>query len=1222
MSRADWGTSAREAEAYLADVYATHTGFELVVVTSAEQDDRVALRKRLQQHGARIEVVEPSLAAVAEAPVLEADQPGGAVRWIELRDDASAEEAKRAWRELAVALNRSRDRLRSRHRYVWVLAGPLWLRRIMTVHAQDIYSGAFKAPHVIARRWPELGWLHIPSLQFDTSGAWTRLSSVLLTDLDGTLDREMLDVDVVFISGDLTAHGQPAEFEQVDSFLLQLCSRLERRSDTRPLVLAVPGDRDMQRERPAFERWCEVLDGWNQRSGSGNGAGDPLLDASIVSSLELLFANYLDWARRWAPQTDMVGMKPSVGHVRDWVRSHLPGDWSVIIEKDDWQVGIQGFNTVWASRAGGTLGGRIACEQLAAVSHESAREVRTWAGLIQDLSWVTGASPETSRLPRSSRWDLCLHSHGCARSSEEPSPIATPWPDRIIPGRLSGSFTRENSEGISGYSVGRLNAETVRVKSRFWVTSGAEQDWRLGSAPWSAKAQTPWGAKAALDTTSVSSEEIERYQLDMLERSLGQPKSLIEPRLTLSMPASDRELSESLSVPAAFALLRERGGRVLSVGGPFGSGRTCLLAWVWRELVAHGPGSLGLPEDTVPIYVPVQGLTGERRGLGDLIQTMVSRSRFADLGTRLFRRGRLLLMFDGLDEIPDLRDHAEVIGWIEEILDGLSDSLVIVTHSGVPSPSFGAGSLPLRLPPLDFDQIRALVRQWHERDDSGSPRPDALVEQLALAPDPASERLAEFAHSPGWLALLWKEVLAHGGPFSYWATIDLYREGLRAELVGYAFLSERKTFEALAAWIHEQRGRRWASASEWHAAIEQTRASSDHVTTEGLLERGLMAGMLRRRGDQLGFTHVGIQEYLTAAHLREHHRVDELAKVLVERLDDGWWREVISMVLMDDPQDYPLATIPFLHACASHPSFPHWAGSPMLERMFDVPAVKNGLVRISKRVRERLLQPASIPPSRIEAPRGGVELSRVPGGPFTMGAPDSEPGGTRDERSVHELTLDAFYIARTPVTNTEYGRYLRANPGTPTPRFWDDRRFNQPEQPVVGVSWDEASAYCDWAGLALPTEAQWERACRAGTTTRFHAGDNEADLARVGWYARNADGRVHAVRTRDPNALGLFDMHGNVREWCRDDFGSYAKIPRVGDGLRHPPSETGSRVYRGGSYLDGPAEARSAARRPILPSYRLDSLGFRPIALVSGQARPSVAAATAASQSTSVRTST
>jgi formylglycine-generating enzyme required for sulfatase activity len=170
---------------------------------------------------------------------------------------------------------------------------------------------------------------------------------------------------------------------------------------------------------------------------------------------------------------------------------------------------------------------------------------------------------------------------------------------------------------------------------------------------------------------------------------------------------------------------------------------------------------------------------------------------------------------------------------------------------------------------------------------------------------------------------------------------------------------------------------------------------------------------------------------------------------------------------------------------------------------------------------------------------------------------------------------------------------MAANPGVGEPEAWGDRDFNQPNQPVVGVSWEEALAYCKWAGLTLPTEAQWEYACRAGTTTRYSSGDSEEDLGRVGWYDDNSKDRLHGVGEKGPNGFGLYDMHGNVWEWCMDVFGSYEQRPRAGDGLRHEPVGGAYRVLRGGSFANSAWSARSAYRFGRHPGSRGLFLGFR-----------------------------
>jgi formylglycine-generating enzyme required for sulfatase activity len=231
----------------------------------------------------------------------------------------------------------------------------------------------------------------------------------------------------------------------------------------------------------------------------------------------------------------------------------------------------------------------------------------------------------------------------------------------------------------------------------------------------------------------------------------------------------------------------------------------------------------------------------------------------------------------------------------------------------------------------------------------------------------------------------------------------------------------------------------------------------------------------------------------------------------------------------------------------------------------------------------------------IESKQGGVKLVLVPGGRFWMGSAWNDEQARDDEKPRHEVELASFYLARSPVTNAQYQRYMRKNPGVSAPEFWGDRRFNQDDQPVVGVSWYEADAYCKWAGLVLPTEAQWEYACRAGTTTRYWSGDTEEDLARVAWYDGNSGGQVHEVEEKMANAWGLHDMHGNVWEWCHDGGGeSYATPPREGDGLRGESWEQSYRVVRGGVWYNDASYARVARRDVKHPNWRLDGVGFRP----------------------------
>jgi formylglycine-generating enzyme required for sulfatase activity len=243
----------------------------------------------------------------------------------------------------------------------------------------------------------------------------------------------------------------------------------------------------------------------------------------------------------------------------------------------------------------------------------------------------------------------------------------------------------------------------------------------------------------------------------------------------------------------------------------------------------------------------------------------------------------------------------------------------------------------------------------------------------------------------------------------------------------------------------------------------------------------------------------------------------------------------------------------------------------------------------------------------IYAERGGYELVFIPGAAFMMGSPEDEEDREADESPMHEVQISDFYMGRYPVTNEEYGRFLAENPTMREPEVWGSQLYNQPNQPVVGVSWYDAKAYAEWAGLRLPTEAQWEYACRAGTATRYYTGDSESDLDRAGWYRGNSGGKLHPAGEKEPNAFSLYDMHGNVWEWCQDkcelDYENQlivtwnytdGLVNTYTDGLVDPVCTTGSsRVLRGGMFDRSAGYCRSAKRSGEHPSRRSLYLGFR-----------------------------
>jgi formylglycine-generating enzyme required for sulfatase activity len=212
-------------------------------------------------------------------------------------------------------------------------------------------------------------------------------------------------------------------------------------------------------------------------------------------------------------------------------------------------------------------------------------------------------------------------------------------------------------------------------------------------------------------------------------------------------------------------------------------------------------------------------------------------------------------------------------------------------------------------------------------------------------------------------------------------------------------------------------------------------------------------------------------------------------------------------------------------------------------------------------------------------------------GNFVMGS----AFGREDEAPPHPVELSRFHIARFAVTNREYRIYLERTETRPPP-CWNDPGFNHPDQPVVGVSWHEAVDYCAWLSRAmdapyrLPTEAEREFACRAGTTTSYPWGDSpERDCGEYGrrWLAGGPE-----IVGGPPNGFGLCNMADNVHEWCLDWYGK--------DYYRHSPAkdprgpETGiRRASRGGSWRHQVKVTRSSARSAISPGFHYADFGFR-----------------------------
>jgi formylglycine-generating enzyme required for sulfatase activity len=242
--------------------------------------------------------------------------------------------------------------------------------------------------------------------------------------------------------------------------------------------------------------------------------------------------------------------------------------------------------------------------------------------------------------------------------------------------------------------------------------------------------------------------------------------------------------------------------------------------------------------------------------------------------------------------------------------------------------------------------------------------------------------------------------------------------------------------------------------------------------------------------------------------------------------------------------------------------------------------------------------PAAPPP----APSALADFVYVQGGTFRMGSPN----GDNDERPVHDVTVRGFYMGKHEVTQREWAEVMGANPSN----------WKGDDLPVETVSWHDAIEYCNKrslreglvpayrgsgnsvtcdftaSGYRLPTEAEWEYAARGGANGAYltyeYSGSNSA--GGVGWYDGNSGGRTHPVGMKLPNDLGLFDMSGNVWEWCWDWYGEYPAGARTDPA---GPASGSARVLRGGSWYNSAGILRSANRGNDTPSFRGSNYGFR-----------------------------
>ena len=420
-------------------------------------------------------------------------------------------------------------------------------------------------------------------------------------------------------------------------------------------------------------------------------------------------------------------------------------------------------------------------------------------------------------------------------------------------------------------------------------------------------------------------------------------------------------------------------------------------------------------------------------------------------------------------------------------------------------------------------------------------------------------------------------------------------------------------------------------------------------------------GVLAYRGGHYVFVHRTFQEYLAAHWLSMQTEADQKEQLMTMLKNPSHWREVIRLFFNRQGKNSPNFGETLIEELGEQAEIQQ---DPQLTRLAaeslnDFKEYKEKCYRLHDAVKVRLqnLRDRSHGQSElfivagdslglINEPDIDVAEPRLvllePNEPFDMGC-DEYP----DEQPIHPVQLAPFEMGAYPVTNKEFAEFIKGNGYSDTqywfdhdgpfhfdghsflkelpekyPEQWLDESFgrNRPLAPVVGISWYEARAYCRWwtltfgpnrlnqnhqsGSMRLPTEAEWEYACRAGTPTPFNTGANltteQANYNGNHPYKGNPKGKylrqTTSVGSYPPNGWGLYDMHGNVWEWCLDWYSDKYYEECVQQGIAENPrgpKDGSDRVLRGGSWLDFARYCRSAYRSYYHPGHRSGVIGFR-----------------------------
>ncbi len=642
-------------------------------------------------------------------------------------------------------------------------------------------------------------------------------------------------------------------------------------------------------------------------------------------------------------------------------------------------------------------------------------------------------------------------------------------------------------------------------------------------------------------------------------------------------------------------------------------------------------------------------------------------------------KGECTVLLDGLDEAPDRQLRERMSRLVINITKAFADCRFVITSR--PAAYSGEVVLPdfveARIDPLADAAVATFLSRWCDAIyPANKVESEKHCDELLTALRARTE-IRRMARNPVMLTALavvhWNERSLPEQRADLYESIIIWLSRSREQRPGR--VTAQKTvvlLQELALRMQDDAaGRRTQVSKRWAAeqlASQFEPGSSNKVAIERaerfLEEEELDSGIIVGRGNDLVFWHLTFQEFLAARAIAS--RLDDVQKGIVFSTPDRVylpdWREVLLLLagtlhgqgtakveglvggILDGLAQSPSLSDqarcagivgaivrdlrPFDYQVAD-PRFPQLLHQ--VQAIFD--AARSGAVPVDERIAAGdALGQAGDPRISI---RDTKYWAQIPAGKFLMGAQSENPKGKNydaeafdDESPVHRVQLDAFQLARYPVTVGEYQKFIEDD-GYTVQRWWKEGgfgEFTEPEdwetqveflsRPVVGVSWWEATAYCVWAGVRLPTEAEWERAARGTTARKYPWGEETPDESRTNFDANIGHPTPVGIFPLDQTPEEICDLGGNVLEWCADCYGKYSK--RATSNPSGPPQAT-DRVFRGGSWSGGSVRCRAAYRSRLVPQYRYDYLGFRVAAVPVGGAVPAQEQAQPAAQAKTKR---